>query len=67
MCKVLSEFSVGKKYKVLCVDEKPDVKQYSKYEIDGIRFDPVVVYDMPLGIAIKDTKDSFIGKEVNFV
>ncbi len=67
MCKGLSEVSIADKYKVMSVDELPQVAAYSKYRIRGAEYDPVTIYDMPNCIAINDTSQSFVGEEVLFV
>ena len=66
MCKVLSEFIIAEKYKVLAVDEQPPVTGSKNYIIGGKEYTPVVVYDMPFGIAIPNTDESLVGKEVIF-
>ncbi|MBO4903401.1 MAG: hypothetical protein J5518_11470 [Lachnospiraceae bacterium] len=66
MCKVLSEFTVADKYKVLAVDEEPPVTESRHYIIGGKQYTPVVAYDMPFGIAIPNTDESLVGKEVIF-
>lgn len=66
MCKVLSEFTVADKYKVLSVDEKP-FTLYTKYLINGAEYEPVTVYDSPKCIAIHNTDQSLVGQEVIFI
>ena len=67
MCKVLSEFTVAEKYKLLSVDELPQKCNYKKYVINGVEYDPVTVYDIPNCIAIGETKSNMVGEEVTFV
>ena len=66
MCRVLSEFTVENKYKVLAVDEKPSMTGVTKYIIGGKDYSPIIAYDMPLGIAIQITSESLVGQEVLF-
>lgn len=67
MCKVIFEFMVADKYKVLSVDEMPNVVNYNKYLINGIEYNPVTIYDMPNCIAIGNIPQSLVGEEVLFV
>lgn len=64
MRKVISEFSLGK-YKILALDGELPSKGYRSYVVDGKPFSIVPLYDMPNSIAI-ESKDSFIGKTVQF-
>lgn len=66
MCKVLSEMTIENKYKLLAVDEKPSMTGVTKYIIDGKDYTPIIAYDMPLGLAIPNTRDSLVGKEIIF-
>lgn len=57
-------------YTLLTLDEYSPAKtleDYSKIEIDGIKYKPEIVYDMPNTIAIKESDKNFIGKKVNFI
>ena len=64
MAIVVSEFSLGK-YKVLDIKGQYPKTKYTKYVIDGKKYDIVPVYDMPNCIAI-ESKESFKGKNVEF-
>ena len=66
MCKVLSELTIENKYKLLAVDEKPSMAGITKYIIGGKDYTPIIAYDMPLGLAIPNTNESLVGKEVVF-
>jgi hypothetical protein len=66
MCKVNYEF-IAVKYRVLGLDEPIPDKSFYKYEIDGKKYEPVPVYDLPGCIAIDDDGKSLMGKEVLFV
>ncbi len=66
MSKIISELTIEGKYKLLVVDEKPSMAGISKYTIDGKDYDPIIAYDMPRGIAIANTPESLVGKEVLF-
>lgn len=62
---VIYEFSVAN-YKVLKLDNKKPNKPYTKYRINGIEYGIVPLYDAENCIAI-ESKDTFIGKEVEFI
>ena len=64
MRKVVNEFSLGP-YKVLALDGALPNRGYREYIIDGRSFGIVPLYDVPDSIAI-ESKDSFIGKTVEF-
>jgi len=58
------------KYSLLTLDEySPDKTHtnYEKLEIDGIVYQPEIVYDMPNTVAILRIKDNLIGKKVNYI
>ena len=66
MCKVIHEFVVAG-YRSLALDEPTPWKQYNYYVIGGKRYEPVIVYDAPKGIAVHDEGETLLGKEVEFV
>lgn len=62
MAKVIDNFKVGK-YLVIVLDNVE--KDFQKIEIDGIRYDATIAYDIPNAISIESEND-FIGKTVKF-
>ena len=62
MAKVIDNFKVGK-YLVIVLDNVE--KDFKKIEIDGIRYDAIIAYDIPNAISIESEND-FIGKSVKF-
>lgn len=68
MRKIIDEWVVGNKYTILTLDEDLPHQAIWHYVIDGVEYDPVIVYDMGksiIGIE-KVAADSFIGKTVEF-
>ena len=67
MCKVKDEIVV-KQYRLLGLDEPVPLTSFRLYKISGQDFEPVIVYDGGNDcIAIYDTGESMLGKEVQFV
>ena len=62
MAKVIDNFKVGK-YLVIVLDNVE--KDFQKIEIDGIRYDATIAYDIPNAISI-ESENNFIGKSVKF-
>lgn len=55
------------KYTLLDLDEMPELGiGYRKYRIDGVEYEPVIVYDLPNNIGIK-AQGGFVGKIVEFI
>lgn len=65
MSKVVSEWKIGK-YTALELDQRPPIKPYHKYRIDGKEYDIVPIYDIPNHIAVESESD-FLGKTVEFI
>jgi len=58
------------KYSLLTLDEySPDKTHmnYEKLEIDGVVYQPEIVYDMPNTVAILRVKDNLVGKKVKYI
>lgn len=67
MAKVVDEWRLQDKYTILTLDEERPNKSYRKYVVDGVEYEPEIVYDMGKNvIGIKATGD-FIGKTVEFM
>ena len=62
MAKVIDNFKVGK-YLVIVLDNVE--KDFQKIEIDGIRYDATIAYDIPNAISI-ESENNYIGKSVKF-
>ena len=65
MVRVISQFFVGK-YTVLKLDNEIPRDLHTKYEIEGICYDAVPIYDAERCIAIA-SQGEFVGKEVVFI
>lgn len=64
MSKVIDQLSIGK-YVVLKLDSMP-LKEYSKFRINGIIFDPVPIYEAQNCIAFV-SENSFLNQTVEFI
>lgn len=66
MTKVISQFAVPDEGTILQLDGPTPMAPYSKYRIDGVDYEPVLVYDLPLCIGIRESGD-FVGKTIEFI
>ena len=66
MCKVISEIA-NAGYRSMALDEPRPAKLYANYIIGGRKYEPIASYGSRYGIAIRDTGESMMGKEVQFI
>ncbi len=66
MAKVIDEWQIPNEGTILILDENVPFKTYLRYTIDGMEYEPEIIYDAGKhAIAIK-AYGSFIGKTVEF-
>lgn len=66
MRKVVYQCRITDKYTILQLDGPIPLDAFHQYSIDGTTYDPVALYDVPNGIAIRET-GHFVGKTVEFI
>ena len=63
MSKILDNFKIGK-HLIIIVDKIEN--EFNQIEINGVRYDVTIPYDIPNAISIEGDYD-FIGETVNFI
>ncbi len=66
MTKIIDEWRLLDKYTILTLDEDTPFRPYWHYVIDGVEYEPVMVYDMGENVIAINEPGSFIGKTVEF-
>ena len=66
MAKVIDEWQIQSEGTILTLDEKTPNKPYKKYVINGIEYEPKIVYDMGDNVIGINAYGSFVGKTVEF-
>lgn len=65
MRKIIDEWVV-RKYTILTLDEELPRQAIWHYVIDGVEYEPVIVYDMGKNVIAIEADGGFIGKTVEF-
>lgn len=66
MAKIIDEWEVPNEGTILTLDEDTPFRPYWHYVIDGVEYEPVMVYDMGENVIAIKAYGSFIGKTVEF-
>ncbi len=66
MAKIIDEWEIPNEGIILTLDEDAPFRPYSHYVIDGVKYDPLIVYDMGKNVIAVKACGGFIGKTVEF-
>lgn len=66
MAKIIDEWRIPNEGTILTLDEEVPFKTFLHYVIDGVEYDPKIIYDAGKKVIAIKAYGSFIGKTVEF-